>query len=113
MEKLNLSPTTEEEASIEPASKKETLSTSISSPDNIKAEERFTKIKIPPRMKKRRRPKGAEMIVIGLPSSKKTKRNNLTNMIVQFIKLKSAEKDKILLECVLLQPRQTTPLKVY
>ena len=111
MEKLNLSSTTEEEASIEPASEKETLSTSISSPDNIKAEERFTKIKTPPRMKKRRRPKGAELIVIGLPSSKKTKRNNLTNMIVQLIKLKSAEKDKILLECVLSTSTANNALK--
>ena len=111
MGKLNLSSTTEEDASIEPASEKETLSTSISSPDNIKAEERFTKIKTPPRMKKRRRPKGAELIVIGLPSSKKTKRNNLTNMIVQLIKLKSAEKDKILLECVLSTSTANNALK--
>ena len=111
MVKLNLSSTTEEEASIEPASEKETLSTSISSPDNIKAEERFTKIKMPPRMKKRGRPKGAELIVIGLPSSKKTKRNNFKNMIVQFIKLKSAEKDKILLECVLSTSTANNALK--
>ena len=47
------------------------LPTSICSPDNVKAEERFTKIKMPPTMKKRRRPKGAELTVIGLPSSKR------------------------------------------
>ena len=76
------------------------LSTSISSLDNIKAEERFTKIKMPPTMEKRGRPKGAELTVISLPSPKKTKRNNSKNMVVPFIKLKSAEKDKTLLECV-------------
>ena len=60
---------TEEETSIEPASEKESLSISISSPDNIKTEEGFTKIKMPPIMKERGRPKGAELTVIGLPSS--------------------------------------------
>ena len=40
------------------------------------------------------------MIVVGLPSSKKIKRNNTKKMIVPFIKLKSAEKGKILLACV-------------
>ena len=49
-------------------------------------------------MKKRGRPKGAELTVTDLPSSKKTKRNNSKNMIAPFIKLKSAKKDKILLE---------------
>ena len=39
------------------------------------------------------------MTVVGLPSSKKIKRNNLQNLIVLFIKLKSAKKDKILLKC--------------
>ena len=36
---------------------------------------------------------------VGLPSSKKIKRNNPQNLIVPFIKLKSAKKDKIRLEC--------------
>ena len=40
------------------------------------------------------------MTVVGLPSSKKIKRNSLKKLIVRFIKLKSAKKDKILLECV-------------
>ena len=40
------------------------------------------------------------MIVVGLPSSKKIKRNNTKKMIVQFIKLKSAEKGEIPLACV-------------
>ena len=39
------------------------------------------------------------MTVVGLPSSKKIKRNNPKNLIVSFIKLKSSKKDKILLEC--------------
>ena len=50
--------------------------------------------------KKRRRPNGAEVTVVGLPFSKKIKRNNPKNLIVPFIKLKSPKKDKILLECV-------------
>ena len=40
------------------------------------------------------------MTVISLPSSKKMKRNNPKNLIVPFIKFKSAKKDKILLQCV-------------
>ena len=39
------------------------------------------------------------MTVVGLPSSKKIERKNPQNLIVLFIKLKSAKKDKILLEC--------------
>ena len=50
--------------------------------------------------KKRRRPDGAELTVVGLPSSKEIKRNNPKNSIVPFIKLKSTKKYKILLECV-------------
>ena len=50
--------------------------------------------------KKRRRPNGVELTVVGLPSSKKIKRNNSKNLIVPFIKLKSAKRNKILLECV-------------
>ena len=49
---------------------------------------------------KRRRPKRAALTVISLPSSKKMKRNNPKNLIVPFIKFKSAKKDKILLQCV-------------
>ena len=40
------------------------------------------------------------MTVVRLPSAKKIKRINLKNLIVPFIKLKSAKKDKILSECV-------------
>ena len=40
------------------------------------------------------------MTIVGLPSSKKIKRNNPKNLIIQFIKFKHAKKDKILLECV-------------
>ena len=49
---------------------------------------------------KRRRPKRAALTVISLLSSKKMKRNNPKNLIVSFIKFKSAKKDKILLQCV-------------
>ena len=40
------------------------------------------------------------LTVVCLPSSKKIKRINPKNLIVPFIKLKSAKKDKILLEFV-------------
>ena len=40
------------------------------------------------------------MTVAGLPYSKAIKRSNPKNLIVPFIKLKSAKKDKTLLECV-------------
>ena len=40
------------------------------------------------------------MTVLALPYSKTIKRNNLKNLIVPFIKLKTAKKDKTLLECV-------------
>ena len=52
------------------------------------------------------------MTVVGLPSSKKIKRNSLKNLIVRFIKLKSAKKDKILLECVVSTSMAKQILKV-
>ena len=56
----------------------------------------LSKIKMPPKMLKRGKPKGAELIVIGLPSSKKSKkRNNIKPSITPFIKLKGIEKDRI------------------
>ena len=55
---------------------------------------------MPPKMLKRGKPKGAELTVIKLPSSKKSKRNNIKPSITPFIKLKGTEKDKIILECV-------------
>ena len=39
------------------------------------------------------------MTVVGLPYSKGIKRNNPKNLIVMFMKLKSAKRDKTLLEC--------------
>ena len=41
------------------------------------------------------------MTGVGLSSSKKIKRNNPQNLIVPFIKLKSAKKGKIVLECAI------------
>ena len=52
------------------------------------------------------------MTVVGLPSSKKIKRNSLKKLIVRFIKLKSAKKDKILLECVVSTSMAKQILKV-
>ena len=49
--------------------------------------------------KKRGRPKGVELTKVGLPFSKKIKRSNPKNLIVLFIRLKSAKKEKTLLEC--------------
>ena len=43
-------------------------------------------------------PKGAELTVIGLPSSRKSKRNNIKPSLIPFIKLKGNEKDRIVLE---------------
>ena len=63
-------------------------------------ETELSKIKIPPKMLKRRKPKGAELTVVGLPSSKKSKRNNIKPSITPLIKLKGIEKDRIILECV-------------
>ena len=60
----------------------------------------LSKIKMPPKMLKRGKPKGAELTVIKLPSSKKSKRNNIKPSITPFIKLKGTEKDRIILECV-------------
>ena len=39
------------------------------------------------------------MTVVGFPSSKDRKRNNPKNLVVPFIRFKSAKQDKILLEC--------------
>ena len=59
-------------------------------------ETELTKIKIPPKRLKRGKPEGAELTVIGLPSSKKSKRNNIKLTITQFFKLKGVGKDKII-----------------
>ena len=48
----------------------------------------------------KKKTKCVALTVVGLPSSKKIKRNNLKNLMVPFIQLKSAKKDKMLLECV-------------
>ena len=48
---------------------------------------------------KSRRPRCAALTDLGLPSSKKIKRNIPQSLIVPFIKLKSAKNGKILLEC--------------
>ena len=50
-------------------------------------------------MLKREKPKGAKLAVTGLPSSKKSKRNDFKLSITPFIKLKGIERDRIILEC--------------
>ena len=50
-------------------------------------------------LEKRKTEGCTQFIVAGLPSSKKIKRNNTKKMIVLFIKLKSADKDMVLLDC--------------
>jgi zinc finger SWIM domain-containing protein 3 len=52
-------------------------------------------VKIPQKMRKRGRPKGAETTVIGLPKAKKVKKG-----LVPFSKLRAVEKDRVLLECL-------------
>jgi hypothetical protein len=51
-------------------------------------------IKMPPKMPKRGRPKGAELTVIGLPRVKRARKG-----MVPFSKLRPEEKNRILLEC--------------
>ena len=74
-------------------------------------ETELSKIKIPPRMFKKGKLKGAELTVIGLPPSKKSKRNNIKPSITPFIKLKGIEKDRIILECVVSQSVARNALK--
>ena len=59
-------------------------------------ETELSKIKMPPKRLKRGKPEGAELTVIGLPSSKKSKRNNIKLTITPFFKLKGVGKDKII-----------------
>lgn len=53
--------------------------------------------KMPPRMMKRGRPKGAELTVIGLP---KKKQKNNSQKLIPFCKLQPNDKDRIILECL-------------
>ena len=58
----------------------------------------LTNIKMPAKILKRGRPKGAECTVIGLPCKKKKK--GVALKMVPFCKLKPFEKDRIILECL-------------
>ena len=62
-------------------------------------ETELRKIKMPPKMLKRGKPKSADLAVTGLQSSKKSKRNDFKLSIRPFIKLKGIERDRIILEC--------------
>ena len=66
----------------------------------IYEETELSKIKVPPKMFKRMKPKDAELTVIGLPSSKVSKINNFKPSITSFFKLKGIEKDRFILECL-------------
>lgn len=57
---------------------------------------KFGNVKMPPKMIKRGRPKGAELTVIGLPRQKKAKTQF---SILPFSKLQPKEKDRKILEC--------------
>ena len=63
-------------------------------------ETELSKIKMPPKMLKKEKPKGVELTVIGLPSSKKSKKTNIKPSITPSTKLKGIEKDRVILECV-------------
>ena len=60
----------------------------------IYEETELSKIKVPPKMFKRMKPKDAELTVIGLPSSEVSKINNFKPSITSFFKLKGIEKDR-------------------
>ena len=60
-------------------------------------------IKMPKKMLKRGRPKGAELTVIGLPKSKKG--------LLPFSKVRAEEKDRILLECFVRHSVANTAVK--
>ena len=66
----------------------------------IYEETELSKIKVPPKMFKRMKPKDAELTVIGLPSSEVSKINNFKPSITSFFKLKGIEKDRFILECL-------------
>ena len=55
-------------------------------------------IRMPPKMVKRGRPKGAELTVIGLPKSKRRKEES--NKLLPFSKLHPNDKSRIILECL-------------
>ena len=69
---------------------------STESAPNRKSEYGF--IKMPPKIKKRGRPKGAELTVIGLPKCKKKKDDE--HKLLPFCKLQPGEKSRIILECL-------------
>ena len=57
----------------------------------------FADVRMPPKMLKRGRPKGAGLTITGLPKVKKRKVDSRN--LVPFAKLKPEEKDRLLLEC--------------
>lgn len=61
--------------------------------DNCEGQMNLEKIKMPPKMLKRGRPKGADTTAIGLPSSKKNKNGK----VIPFSKLQPKEKNKRIL----------------
>lgn len=89
--------TTSTQSSAIRCSGKTTKSDMCTQPEQ-KSEDRTEKelkdVKMPPKMLKRGRRKGAELTVIGLPRAKKAKKG-----ILPFSKVLAEEKNRILLEC--------------
>ena len=70
------------------------MSTHVDPRKGIKSPD-FSQIKMPPKILKRGRPKGAEVTVIGLP--KKKKKTESQNKLISFKKLSPIEKDRMIL----------------
>ena len=74
--------------------KENSVSTHVDPRKGIKSPD-FSQIKMPPKILKRARPKGAEVTVIGLP--KKKKKTESQNKLISFKKLSPIEKDQMIL----------------
>ena len=74
--------------------KENSVSTHVDPRKGIKSPD-FSQMKMPPKILKRGRPKGAEVTVIGLP--KKKKKTESQNKLISFKKLSPIEKDRMIL----------------
>ena len=60
----------------------------------------LSQIKMPPKMLKRGRPKGAELTVLGIPKSKRSKPSKSSHALKPYSKQKAEDKNRIILECL-------------